>query len=500
MLDISKQMLGQLFVHILNIILSSLGSLASAGENNPCSLYFINIAIDTTIGMSWHFLCIRQSAQSFDACKTYFLFHTGVLFIYYCMRFLTHYFTDVLGWPGFVSGQYYTTPTVLGRRRRSGPRRVYSEASSMLSSPMAPQDGNQAHPSAPQDESSSGKKAHSPQLSFFFRQLALYLLSLLLMKIMVLVLFAIFPFLSGIGRWVLGLFGEDRRAQVFFVMALFPLLMNTVQVRGFWKLRVSRSRQIPPRFMLTRTSLPQLPISHLQFWLIDSVLRHNPQTSRYRSEEDARNMGASFGDHGRGDTGHVHDLESARMTQQHSDEGDHTGPWSMTWWANSLGLGTGSHAGRGAYQEIASHNVSYGEEASSSNGDDDESQHTYPPVSSNSSSIAQLDGAGYKRDKGLGQTGLGHGSDDRPSTSTGANASNSPAHVSKTLATPTSSSLDTTANGGAQGDMDDAWDAWDADDADDDDNHANGDTDEAVVQATQTSGSGVAFSASRGKL
>ncbi|PWN35390.1 uncharacterized protein FA14DRAFT_115574, partial [Meira miltonrushii] len=172
MLDISKQMLGQLFVHILNVLLSSLGSRASEGENNPCSLYFLNIAIDTTI---------------------------GVLFIYYCMKFLTHYFTDVLGWPGFVSGQYSSTPSVIGRRRRAGPRRI---------------------------------------MTFFFRQLAMYLLSLLLMKIMVLILFGIFPFLFDIGRWVLNLFGDHKKAQVFFVMALFPLAMNT-----------------------------------LQFWLIDSVLR-----------------------------------------------------------------------------------------------------------------------------------------------------------------------------------------------------------------------------------
>lgn len=45
-------MLGQLFVHTLNVLLSSLGSIASEGANNPCSLYFLNIAVDTTIGAS----------------------------------------------------------------------------------------------------------------------------------------------------------------------------------------------------------------------------------------------------------------------------------------------------------------------------------------------------------------------------------------------------------------------------------------------------------------
>lgn len=199
-LDISKQMLGQLFVHTLNVVLSSLGSIASEGENNPCSLYFLNIAVDTTV---------------------------GVLFIYYSMRYLTHYFTDVLGWPGFVSGQYFSTPPVLGRRRRAGPRRM--STSSVPDSPHA------AGPSMERQQSSRSvestmRRSNKPRLSFFFRQLALYLLSLLLMKVMVVLLFALFPFLFAIGRWVLDLFGEHKKGQIFFVMALFPLAMNTLQV------------------------------------------------------------------------------------------------------------------------------------------------------------------------------------------------------------------------------------------------------------------------------
>jgi hypothetical protein len=223
-LDISKQMLGQLFVHILNVFLSYMGSIASEGENNPCSLYFLNIAIDTTI---------------------------GVLFIYFSMRYLTHYFTDVLGWPGFVSGQYTSTPTVLGRRRRgrSSEASYLHEGQLSPSNEVAPspmnQDRDNIHAvlseartaptlSTPPPPSlpgvSSTTKKQRPRLTFFFRQLSLYLLSLLLMKVMVVVFFAIFPFLFDIGGWVLDRFGEHQKAQVFFVMAAFPLAMNTLQV------------------------------------------------------------------------------------------------------------------------------------------------------------------------------------------------------------------------------------------------------------------------------
>jgi STIMATE family len=317
MLDISKQMLGQLFVHILNVLLSWLGSRASEGENNPCSLYFLNIAIDTTI---------------------------GVLFIYYCMKFLTHYFTDVLGWPGFVSGQYSSTPSVIGRRRRAGPRRM---------SNSVPADENASTNGLPDmtrngsSRSVSTTKSSRPRMSFFFRQLAMYLLSLLLMKIMVLILFGIFPFLFDIGRWVLNLFGDRKKAQVFFVMALFPLAMNT-----------------------------------LQFWLIDSVLRHNPNTSKYRSEEDDQLTGAA----GQGDDEDDDDIEQGREEEEGRRSGSLDGPLGASWWKNLFGGkrdGSGD-AGRGRYQEIDRHMLG---EAS----DESDEDHSYPPRGSQSSSIAQLD-------------------------------------------------------------------------------------------------------------
>lgn len=50
------------------------------------------------------------------------------------------------------------------------------------------------------------------------------------MKVIVTILFVLFPFLFALGRWILGLFGEAKNIQVLFVMCLFPLAMNTLQV------------------------------------------------------------------------------------------------------------------------------------------------------------------------------------------------------------------------------------------------------------------------------
>jgi hypothetical protein len=178
------------------------------------------------------------------------------------MRFLTHYFTDVLGWPGFVSGQYTAIPTIIGRRRRSRNNEASASYDDSILSPSTDEapSHNRLHDSRAQNALSNIQdaiaiserdpsavavipiaspspinsnfinKKQRPRLTFFFRQLSLYLLSLLLMKIMVVILFLIFPFLFSIGRWVLNLFGPHQKAQIFFVMAIFPLAMNTLQV------------------------------------------------------------------------------------------------------------------------------------------------------------------------------------------------------------------------------------------------------------------------------
>ncbi|KAJ1019428.1 hypothetical protein NDA16_004545 [Ustilago loliicola] len=192
-LDVSKQLLGQLFVHILNVILSDF--VASGGGENPCSLYFLNILVDTTL---------------------------GVFFIYIALKWVTFILTERLGLEGFVSGQY--TPP--------------------LPTPM-PGTGSSSS-SAQSGASRRSYRRGKPRFEYWLKQLGSYLFVLFLMKMAVLIVLAIFPFLYDVGSWILGLFGSHKDFQVLFSMALFPLAMNV-----------------------------------LQFWLIDSLLRHNPYTSAY---------------------------------------------------------------------------------------------------------------------------------------------------------------------------------------------------------------------------
>lgn len=46
--DVSKQIVGQMFVHGVNVVVSDVGSTRTSG--NACVYYFLNILLDTTLG------------------------------------------------------------------------------------------------------------------------------------------------------------------------------------------------------------------------------------------------------------------------------------------------------------------------------------------------------------------------------------------------------------------------------------------------------------------
>ena len=50
--DVSKQVVGQMFVHGANLLVSGMASHRTSG--NACVSYFLNILIDTTIGESYY--------------------------------------------------------------------------------------------------------------------------------------------------------------------------------------------------------------------------------------------------------------------------------------------------------------------------------------------------------------------------------------------------------------------------------------------------------------
>jgi len=80
--DVSKQVLGQAFVHSLNLLISGFGAVHSYGKN-ACVFYFFNVLIDTTL---------------------------GVAIIYGLLKLVNHIINDRLHLKGFVSGQYGSPP------------------------------------------------------------------------------------------------------------------------------------------------------------------------------------------------------------------------------------------------------------------------------------------------------------------------------------------------------------------------------------------------------
>ncbi|KAF8607719.1 hypothetical protein BDV93DRAFT_519738, partial [Ceratobasidium sp. AG-I] len=48
--DVSKQIVGQIVVHLSNVFISDL--VAHHSSNNPCTLYFLNVLVDTTVGVA----------------------------------------------------------------------------------------------------------------------------------------------------------------------------------------------------------------------------------------------------------------------------------------------------------------------------------------------------------------------------------------------------------------------------------------------------------------
>ncbi|KAG7447595.1 uncharacterized protein BT62DRAFT_930610 [Guyanagaster necrorhizus] len=81
--DVSKQVVGQMFVHGVNVLVSDIVSHNSDG--NACVFYFFNILVDTTLGV-------------------------GLLYI--ILRVLTHIFVENLHLKGFESGVYGSPPSI----------------------------------------------------------------------------------------------------------------------------------------------------------------------------------------------------------------------------------------------------------------------------------------------------------------------------------------------------------------------------------------------------
>lgn len=173
-------------MHGVNVFISDI--LANVSAGNACVLYFLNILIDTTLGESPCFGGWNLLTEGI----------LGVAIIYLFLHLLTYFFTEKCHFQGFKSGQYGTPPS----------------------------------------------------LAFWGRQAAVYVFSLTSMKLLVVVLFALWPGVFTLGEWMLSFLGTSDTAQIilcvpppvvlfaaltyralFSVMGLFPIIMNIVQ---FW--------------------------------------------------------------------------------------------------------------------------------------------------------------------------------------------------------------------------------------------------------------------------
>lgn len=192
--DVSKQIIGQGFLHSTNILFSTL--MSHHGSKNACTAYFLSILIDCTL---------------------------GVLIIYAVLRIFSYILIDSLHLPGFKNGQYYE------HQKARYPSGDGSEDDIEQEEPRGARgdESGSGHGENGQD-SSEGEKAGKDRfhLSWWGRQLLVYLLVLVVMKLAILGLFWI-PAIFTVGDWLLSWLGEDTK--IVFVLMVFPLAMNAFQ-------------------------------------------------------------------------------------------------------------------------------------------------------------------------------------------------------------------------------------------------------------------------------
>ncbi|KAF7901250.1 hypothetical protein EAF00_003471 [Botryotinia globosa] len=81
----------------------------------------------------------------------------------------------------------------------------------------------------PPESIESGNYGHPPKAFWWFKQSIIYFIGLMGMKICVLIIFLVLPWISQIGDWALRWTEGDEALQVIFVMLIFPVIMNATQ-------------------------------------------------------------------------------------------------------------------------------------------------------------------------------------------------------------------------------------------------------------------------------
>ncbi|KAI8635164.1 vacuolar membrane protein-domain-containing protein [Xylariaceae sp. FL1651] len=81
----------------------------------------------------------------------------------------------------------------------------------------------------PPESIQSGNYGNPPNACWWFKQSVIYFCGLFGMKICVLLIFLILPWISRVGDWALKWTEGNEHLQIIFSMMLFPLIMNAVQ-------------------------------------------------------------------------------------------------------------------------------------------------------------------------------------------------------------------------------------------------------------------------------
>ncbi|KAI9048341.1 hypothetical protein LZ554_008133 [Drepanopeziza brunnea f. sp. 'monogermtubi'] len=82
---------------------------------------------------------------------------------------------------------------------------------------------------SPPDSIRSGNYGSPPRAWWWLKQSIIYFLGLMGMKICVLIIFLVLPWISRVGDWALRWTEGDEVLQVVFVMLVFPVIMNATQ-------------------------------------------------------------------------------------------------------------------------------------------------------------------------------------------------------------------------------------------------------------------------------
>ncbi|PNY24734.1 Vacuolar membrane protein [Tolypocladium capitatum] len=100
----------------------------------------------------------------------------------------------------------------------------------------------------PNESIQSGNYGNPPNAWWWLKQSVIYFGGLFGMKLCVLIIFIILPWISKVGDWALGWTEGNEQLQIAFVMMIFPLIMNGLQyyiIDSFIKKKETEHERLP---------------------------------------------------------------------------------------------------------------------------------------------------------------------------------------------------------------------------------------------------------------